>query len=95
MIGSTIRCVATNRQAVVVCCDDLNINSYNLKSGARILPPLIIEDLASTLCLSDNGVCLVLTKTGLLHMWDMETKKCIISRASVRCLLSKKGGYFL
>lgn len=83
--------MATNNKAVVVCCDDLSINSYDLRSGARILPPLIIEDTASALCLSDSGSCMVLTKTGLLHLWDIEKKCCVISRASVRCLLSKKG----
>lgn len=56
-----------------------------------MLPPLIIEDVASALCLSESGHCMVLTKTGLFHMWNIEKKKCVINRASVRCLLSKKG----
>lgn len=90
-LGSPIRCIAANRKFIVACCEDLTINCYNLKSGARPLPPLLIEDLVSSLSLSQSGYCLVLTKTGLLHMWNFDVGKNILSRISVRCLLTGKG----
>nr|CAI5830793.1 unnamed protein product [Callosobruchus analis] len=80
-LGSSIRCVAANRKKIVACCEDLSINCYDLKS----------EDLVSSLSISQEGHCLVLTKTGLLHMWHLEDAKNIISRVSVRSLLSGKG----
>lgn len=88
--GSPIRCIAANRKFIVACCEDLTINCYNLKSGARPLPPLLIEDLVSSLSLSQTGYCLVLTKTGLIHMWNFDVPKNILSRVSVRSLLSGK-----
>lgn len=80
-------------KVIVVCCDDLSINTYNLKSGARILPPIIIEDLAASLCVSEKGYCMVLTRTGLLNMWDLEKCTNVINRASIRSLLNKKGKF--
>ncbi|XP_072378444.1 protein HIRA isoform X1 [Diabrotica undecimpunctata] len=90
-LGSSIRCLAANREMVVACCEDLTLNCYNIKSGARSLPPILIEDLVSSICLSQEGHCLVLTKTGLIHMWDFKTHKNIFSRISVRSLLTGKG----
>lgn len=75
----------------MACCEDLTINSYHLKSGSRVLPPLLIEDVAAALRLTDAGICLVLTKTGLLHMWNIELKKSILNRISIRSLLANKG----
>lgn len=83
--------MAANRKLIVGCCEDLTINCYNLKSGARPLPPILIEDLVSSISLSQSGYCLVLTKTGLIHMWNFETPKNILSRVSVRSLLTGKG----
>lgn len=91
LTGSPIRCIAANRKCIVACCEDLTINCYTLKSGARALPPLLIEDLVSSLSLSQSGYCLVLTKTGLIHMWNFDTPKNVLSRVSVRSLLSGKG----
>lgn len=76
---------------LIACCDDHSINTYNLKSGAKVLPPIIIEDLVASLCLSEKGYCMVLTRTGLLHMWDLEKCTNVINRASIRSLLSRKG----
>ncbi|CAH1955908.1 unnamed protein product [Acanthoscelides obtectus] len=90
-LGSCIRCIAANRRKIVACCEDLTINCYDLKSGSRPLPPLLIEDLVSSLSISQEGHCLVLTKTGLIHMWHLESAKNILSRVSVRSLLSGKG----
>lgn len=78
-------------KVLIACCDDLSINTYNLKSGARVLPPIIIEDLVASLCVSEKGYCMVLTRTGLLHMWDLEKRTNVINRASIRSLLSRKG----
>lgn len=83
--------MAANRKLIVACCEDLTINCYNLKSGARRLPPILIEDLVSSISLSQAGYCLVLTKTGLIHMWNFEIPKNILSRISVRSLLTGKG----
>ncbi|KAJ8924558.1 hypothetical protein NQ315_000707 [Exocentrus adspersus] len=90
-LGSSIRCLACNRKIMVACCEDLTINCYDLKSGARPLPPLLIEDVVSSLSLSQNSYCLVLTKTGLLHMWDLQNSESLLSRVSVRSLLTGKG----
>lgn len=90
-LGSTIRCIAANMKVLVACCDDLSINSYDLKSGAKVLPPIIVEDLVSSICISEKGHCMVLTRTGLLHMWDLEKRMNVINRASIRSLLSRKG----
>jgi protein HIRA/HIR1 len=90
-IGSTIRCVAANKKFIVACCEDLSINCYDIKSGARPLPPIIIEDVVSSISLSQDGHCLVLTKTGLMYMWNFELCKCVLSRISIRSLLSGKG----
>lgn len=76
---------------LVACCDDFSINIYMIKSGARALPPLLIEDVAACLSLSENCNCLVLTKTGLMHMWNLELGKSILNRVSVRSLLTNKG----
>ncbi|KAL3282900.1 hypothetical protein HHI36_006058 [Cryptolaemus montrouzieri] len=89
-LGSLIRCAAVNRKLIVACCEDLTINTYDIKSGARPLPPLLIEDLVSSLSLSKDCYCLVLTKTGLVHMWDLSKGKSVISRVSVRSLLTGK-----
>ncbi|GJQ84164.1 hypothetical protein Trydic_g2841 [Trypoxylus dichotomus] len=89
-IGSTVLCVEGNRKLVVVCCEDFSINVFLIKSGARSLPPLLIEDVAASLTLSDNGVCLVLTKTGLIYMWDLEVGRSLLNRVSVRSLLTNK-----
>lgn len=83
--------MAANRKIIVACCEDLTINCYNLKSGARPLPPILIEDLVSSISLSQGGYCLVLTKTGLIHMWNFEIPKNVLSRISVRSLLTGKG----
>jgi TUP1-like enhancer of split len=90
-LGSSIRCLAANRKLLVVCNEDRGINSYCLKSGARALPTLIIEDLSVAVHLSENNHCLVLTRTGLLHMWNFESKKAILNRISIRSLLFNKG----
>lgn len=90
-LGSTIRCVAGNRKFIVACCEDLSINCYDIKSGARPLPPIIIEDVVSSISLSQDSHCLVLTKTGLLYMWSFESCKSILSRISIRSLLNNKG----
>ncbi|XP_057664646.1 protein HIRA homolog isoform X1 [Diorhabda carinulata] len=90
-LGSSIRCLTANRKLIVVCCEDLTINCFEIKSGARPLPPILIEDLVSSISLSQEGHCLVLTKTGLIHMWDLETHKNIFSRISIRSLLTGKG----
>nr|XP_023016100.1 protein HIRA homolog [Leptinotarsa decemlineata] len=90
-LGSSIRCLGSNRTTVVACCEDLTINVFDIKTGARPLPPLLIEDLVSSLSLSLGGLCLVLTKTGLMHMWDLRNRKSILCRVSVRSLLSGKG----
>ncbi|CAH0546433.1 unnamed protein product [Brassicogethes aeneus] len=89
-LGSSIRCIASNRKMIIACCEDLSINSYDLKNGSRPLPPLLIEDVVSSISLSQEGYCLVLTKTGLMHMWDLEKRKSILTRISVRSLLSGK-----
>lgn len=89
-LGSQIRTLATNRKLLVACCEDLTVNTYDLKSGARSLPPLLIEDLVSCLSLSEKGHLLVLTKTGLMHMWDLCQSKSVLNRVSVRCLLIGK-----
>lgn len=80
-------------KVLIACCDDLSINVYNLKSGARVLPPVVVEDLVACLCVSEKGHCMVLTRTGLLHMWDLEKCTNVINRASLRSLLNKKGIY--
>ncbi|KAB0796937.1 hypothetical protein PPYR_10998 [Photinus pyralis] len=89
-LGSTIRCVAANRKFVVVCCDDMTVNCFFVKSGSKVFPSLLIEDSAVSICISECCHCLVLTKTGLLHMWDLENEKSILSRISLRSLLSNK-----
>lgn len=78
-------------KVLIACCDDFSINTYNLKSGARVLPPIIIEDLAASLGVSEKGYCMVLTRTGLLYMWDLEKCTNVINRASIRSLLNKNG----
>lgn len=90
-LGSSIRCLQNNRKYVVACCEDMSINFYHLKSGARALPPLLLEDAASALCLSETSICLVLTKTGLIHMWNVELGKSLLNRVSIRSLLTHKG----
>lgn len=89
-LGSSIRCAAVNRKLIVACCDDFTINTYDIKSSARPLPALQIEDQVSSLSLSQDSYCLVLTKTGLVHMWDLLIGKSILSRLSVRSLLTGK-----
>lgn len=89
-LGSVIRCAAVNRKMVVACCEDSSINSYDIKSGARVLPSLLVEDAVSALSLSQDCYCLVLTKTGLVHMWNFSSGKSILSRVSVRSLLTNK-----
>lgn len=89
-LGSSIRCIQNSRKYIVACCEDLSINFYHIKSGARVLPQMLIEDAVSALCLSDNSVCLVLTKTGLIHMWNIEIGKSLLNRVSIRSLLSNK-----
>ncbi|KAI4472226.1 member of the hir1 family of wd-repeat protein [Holotrichia oblita] len=88
--GSTVCCLEGNRKVVVACCEDCSINVYFIKSGARALPPLLIEDMAACLTLSDTCNCLVLTKTGLIHMWDFDAGKSVLNRVSVRSLLTNK-----
>ncbi|CAG9862092.1 unnamed protein product [Phyllotreta striolata] len=90
-LGSLIRCLAANRKMIVACCEDLTINCYDIRTGTRIMSPILIEDLVSSVCLTQEGRCLVLTKTGLIHMWDLEAQKNILSRVSVRGLLTGKG----
>lgn len=90
-LGSTICCIQSNRRYVVACCEDFSINAYKLHSGARALPPLLIEDVTCALTLTNDGKCLVLTKTGLLHMWNLQMRKSILNRISIRSLLSNKG----
>ncbi|XP_076271672.1 histone cell cycle regulator-like protein isoform X2 [Rhynchophorus ferrugineus] len=86
-LGSQIRTIGSNRKLLVACCEDLTINTYDIKSGARALPPLLIEDLVSCLSLSEKGHLLVLTKTGLMHMWNLNEAKSVLNRISVRSLL--------
>lgn len=93
--GSTVRCLEGNRKVVVACCDDCSINVYLIKSGARALPPLLIEDAAACLTLSDTCNCLVLTKTGLMHMWNFDAGKSVLNRVSVRSLLTNKGEFII
>ncbi|XP_044752723.1 protein HIRA homolog [Coccinella septempunctata] len=89
-LGSVIRCAAVNRKMVVACCEDSSINTYDIKSGARVLPSLLLEDSVSALSLSQDCYCLVLTKTGLVNMWNFTDGKSILSRISVRSLLTNK-----
>ncbi|KAF5276450.1 hypothetical protein FQA39_LY06519 [Lamprigera yunnana] len=89
-LGSTIRCVAANRKLIIVCCDDMTINCFLVKSGARALPSLLIEDLAVLICVTECNHCLVLTRTGLIHMWNLDKEQSILNRVSVRNLLSNK-----
>lgn len=89
-LGSVIRCAAVNRKMIVACCEDSSVNTYDIKSGARVLPALLLEDSASALCFSPDSYCLVLTKTGLVHMWNFSDRKCVLSRVSVRSLLTNK-----
>ncbi|XP_060535243.1 protein HIRA homolog [Cylas formicarius] len=89
-LGSPVRIIGSNRTTIVACCEDLTLNCYDLATGARPLPPLLVEDLVSALSLSDSGLLLVLTKTGLLHMWDLRKGRSVLSRASVRSLLAGK-----
>ncbi|KAI4472212.1 member of the hir1 family of wd-repeat protein [Holotrichia oblita] len=93
LAGERVCCLEGNRKVVVACCEDCSINVYFIKSGARALPPLLIEDMAACLTLSDTCNCLVLTKTGLIHMWDFDAGKSVLNRVSVRSLLTNKGGF--
>lgn len=90
-IGSLVKCIAANRKLIIACCEDFTINCFLVKSGARAWPLLLIEDLAVSLCVNDESICLVLTKTGLVHMWNFENGKSILNRVSLRSLLSNKG----
>ncbi|XP_066138243.1 protein HIRA [Euwallacea fornicatus] len=87
-LGSPIRTVASNRKCVVACCEDLSINIYDIKTGARLSPALLIDDVVSCMSLSQAGFLLVLTKTGLLYLWDLTATKSILNRISVRSLLT-------
>ncbi|XP_018336121.1 protein HIRA homolog [Agrilus planipennis] len=87
-LGSSIRCLASNLHVVIACCEDLSMNCFNIKSGARTLPSLHIEDLVVSLSLTENSNCLVLTRTGLLYMWDLQKAKALVNRVSVRSLIS-------
>lgn len=57
------------------------------------MPPLILEDPAVSLSISENSICLIMTSTGLIYMWNLENSKCILSRISVRSLLSNNSKY--
>lgn len=89
-LGSTIRCIAANRKVIIACCDDLTINCYYVKSSARAWPSITIEDLVVSLSLTEESMCLVLTKTGLMHLWDFESRKSLLNRISIRSLLTNK-----
>lgn len=89
-LGSQIKCVSSSRKYVVACCEDFSVNIYKVNSGARALPPLLIEDTAAAVCQSDTDKCLVLTKTGLLHMWKIDTQTSLLNRVSLRNLLTNK-----
>lgn len=65
-----------------------------IKSGGRVMPTLVIEDLVVGLTLNDSCHCVVLTKTGLIHLWDLQKGASVLNRVSVRSLLSKKGETF-
>lgn len=89
-LGSSIRTVASNRKFVIACCEDFTVNIYDIKTGARPLPPLLVEDLVSCLSLTQVGHLLILTKTGLMYMWDLSNTRCVLNRVSVRSLLTGK-----
>ncbi|GLV43884.1 hira [Carabus blaptoides fortunei] len=86
-LGSAVRCVAANRKIMIACCQDMSLNCYKITTGARSLPPLLLEDSVVSLCLSEKSLCLVLTATGLLHLWDFDSSKSVLSRVSIRSLL--------
>ncbi|XP_050301277.1 protein HIRA homolog isoform X2 [Anthonomus grandis grandis] len=87
-LGSAVRTIGSTRKYVVACCEDCTINIYDIKCGARLTPPLLIDDLVCCTSLSQAGFLLVLTKTGLMYLWDLNSKKSILNRISIRSLLS-------
>ncbi|KAL1516544.1 hypothetical protein ABEB36_000450 [Hypothenemus hampei] len=89
-LGAPVRTIASNRKFIIACCDDFTINVYDIKTGARALPPLLIEDVVSCMSLSQSGFLLVLTKTGLMYQWDLTNRICTLKRVSVRSLLIGK-----
>jgi len=90
-LGSSIRTIASNRKFVIACCEDLTINIYDIKTGARTLPALLIESAVSCTSLSQAGYLMVLTRTGLMYLWDLINSKNVLHRVSVRSLLIGKG----
>lgn len=92
-VGSSIRTIASNRKLVIACCEDLTINIYDIKTGARTFPALLIEDAVSCTSLSQAGYLMVLTKTGLMYLWDLANSKNVLHRVSVRSLLTGKGQF--
>lgn len=87
-LGSSVLCIAGNRKLLAVSCQDRSLNCYKLATGARCLPPLLLDDAIVSLYLSDKNMCLILTSTGFLYLWDLEISKALLSRISIRSLLS-------
>lgn len=92
-LGSSVLCIAGNRKLLAVSCQDRSLNCYKLATGARCLPPLLLDDAIVSLYLSDKNMCLILTSTGFLYLWDLEISKALLSRISIRSLLSNTGIY--
>uniref|UniRef100_A0A8C4QVT9 Protein HIRA n=1 Tax=Eptatretus burgeri TaxID=7764 RepID=A0A8C4QVT9_EPTBU len=85
-LTSRVLAAAASSEAVAVACEDRTLIAFS-SCGRRLLPPLILPALPSSLQLNQHFV-LLLTILGTLHVWDLRSNRAVIDGQSLSPIVS-------
>uniref|UniRef100_UPI003590152E protein HIRA-like isoform X4 n=1 Tax=Myxine glutinosa TaxID=7769 RepID=UPI003590152E len=85
-LTSRVLAAAASSEAVAVACEDRTLIAFS-SCGRRLLPPLILPALPSSLQLNQHFI-LLLTVLGTLHVWDLRSNRAVIDGQSLSPILT-------
>lgn len=87
LISSKINSVIATQTLAASSCVDNSLHLFELKSGRRLVPPLVLDSPVAHIA-AENDHLLVVTSSANMWLWDLSQNKVLVKGESVLSILT-------
>lgn len=87
LISGKINAVVATQNLAAASCMDSSLHLFNLQSGRRLMPPLILESPVAHIA-AERDHLLVITSCATMWLWNLSQNKVLIKGESVSSIIS-------
>lgn len=87
LLSSRINSVIATQTMAVSSCDDNSLHLFELSSGRRLVPPILLDSPVAHIA-GESDYLLVVTSSASMWLWDMSQNKVLIKAESLSPILT-------